>query len=307
MFLPCRGLAPLGRIGSASLEAMLRLDILRLDDADDADAHHPDSTMTWPASPVAVVTGAASGIGRAFVHGLVRRGFSCVAADRDVVGLANLAQECVDRLRLETMITDVANAGEIQRLSARSFERFGRVDLLVNCAGVLTAGLSWEIASAEWRRVIDVNLFSVVEAVRSFVPRLIAQGSGYILNVASMAAVTSGAMVGPYSVSKHGVLALSECLAREFASLGLPIGVSVVCPGAVNTNIAHQDDGQGGLANETMDFLKTVIANGMSPDELVEIVLDRVDTGEFCIFPHSEVRDSAQRRVDQLLAGRLQF
>lgn len=261
-------------------------------------------------APVAVVTGASSGIGRAFVHELRSRGYACVAADCDTIGLHRLANSDVHSARdvaLDVVTTDVSVPEDIQRLADYTFDRFGRVDVLLNCAGILSAGLSWEISSEEWRRLLDVNLFSVVDAHRAFMPRLIEQGSGHIVNIASMAAVTSGAMVGPYSASKHGVLAVSECLAREIASLGLPIKVSVVCPGAVDTGIATAQSATVESGAAAMAGLRQVISAGMSPVRLVALVLEGLDRDEFCIFPHADVRKSARRRVDQLLSGRLDF
>jgi NAD(P)-dependent dehydrogenase (short-subunit alcohol dehydrogenase family) len=254
---------------------------------------------------VAVVTGAASGIGRAFALRLLRRGDACVAADIDRAGLASLAEEAASAAeRLSTWVTDVADPADVESLADHSFRRFGSTDLLINCAGILLTGRSWEIPLDQWRRVLEVNLFSLVHALHSFVPRLIAQGRGHIVNIASMAAVTSGALVGPYSTSKHGVLAVSECLARELQAIGSPVRVSVVLPGAVETGIARD------LAADTADdagelnrTLRDAIAEGMPADQLVDFVLDRMAAGAFAIFPHPAVCESARRRLESLLSG----
>ena len=205
-----------------------------------------------------------------------------------------------------TIRIDVSRAEDVERLAEFAFARFARVDILINNAGVLGTGLSWQTSVDEWRRIIDINLFSVIHAMHSFVPRLMEQGNGHIVNIASLAALTSGAMVGPYSMSKHGVLAISECVARELAQVGSAVRVSVVFPGAVQTNIARPLLSRGQARPERIDAaLNELIAQGMPPERLVDCVLDAVAAGAFGIFPHPEVPDAARERLEQLLGGRL--
>jgi NAD(P)-dependent dehydrogenase (short-subunit alcohol dehydrogenase family) len=255
--------------------------------------------------PVAVVTGASSGIGRAFVLVLSRRGYSCVGADLDAAGLATLSSDPISR-GAATLMTDVSRADDMERLAQFAFERFGRVDLLVNNAGVLGTGVSWQTPAEAWRRILDVNLFSVIHAMRSFVPRLVEQGTGHIVNIASLAALTSGALVGPYSTSKHGVLAISECVARELAQTGSSVGVSVVFPGAVQTNLARPLLSRNDRPASRIDqVLNELTAQGMAPEQLVEFVLTAVAAGSFGVFPHPAVRDAARARLEQRLSGKL--
>jgi len=253
---------------------------------------------------VAVVTGTASGIGRSLSLSLARRGAKIVLADINLAGLEQIYSE-VNTLGVQALVieTDVADAASLENLAQRAFAHFNRVDLLINNAGVLSSGASWELDLQSWQRVLNINLWSVIHAVRSFMPRLIEQGSpAHIVNTASMAGVTSGPWVAPYTVSKHGVVALSECLAAEMKDAGLPIKVSVVCPGPVSTNITQdlppRDTPRSGRLNA---HLRDLIHQGMSADELAEKVLAGVEAGQLWIFPHPEVRSAAEQRLHRLL------
>jgi NAD(P)-dependent dehydrogenase (short-subunit alcohol dehydrogenase family) len=256
----------------------------------------------------AVVTGAASGIGRGIAHALARRGVNLVVADVDAAGLDLVAAElgqAAPTLRILAVPTDVADAAQIDALCERAFTSLGRVDWLYNCAGILVSGASWELDEATWKRVLDINLWSAIRTARAFVPRMITQGNGHIVNVASLAGLLVGPWVSAYTVSKHGMVALSETLHREFIELGLPLHVTIVCPGPVRTAIF---DGLAQQASETHveqanQYLRQLGDNGMSPDQLAEIVLAGVDAGKLWVFPHEEALKSALRkRMNTLLA-----
>jgi len=188
---------------------------------------------------VAVVTGAASGIGLAISEAFVGESMSVVLADID----AGLLAEAVTRLEtaggnVHGIVTDVRDAEAVDRLAAGTVERFGALHVAVNNAGIVNRGLSWELSLADWERVLDVDLWGVIHGVRAFVPRLLATGEeGHVVNVASMASVTALSRLGPYAVAKHGVLGLSDVLRAELVELGAPIGVSVVMPGRTATRM----------------------------------------------------------------------
>ena len=252
----------------------------------------------------AVVTGAARGIGRSLALRLAKKGYAMAIADIDREGLRAVETE-VSALGSEVMAveTDVSSARDIQRLCDEVHAGFGRVDLLINNAGILTSGNSWEIDQETWRKVIDVNLWSVIHAAREFVPRMLQRG-GRIVNVASMGGLASGPWVAPYCVSKYGVVAFSESLAAEFAAQHIPITVSVVCPGAVSTGIA--DALEHHHANETpLDLmnssLQRMICTGTTPDDLAEDVLAQVDEGRFWILTHPEVREAVKARAAEIV------
>jgi NAD(P)-dependent dehydrogenase (short-subunit alcohol dehydrogenase family) len=186
---------------------------------------------------VAVVTGAASGIGLAIVEAFVAEGMHVVMTDVDEANLvahaARLRQGGAD---VHPLAVDVSDPDAVDRAGQAAVERFGKLHVAVNNAGIVNRGLSWELSLDQWHRVLDVDLWGVVHGVRSFVPRILASGEeGHVVNVASMAAVLPIDRLGPYAVAKHGVLGLSDVLRAELEMLDAPVGVSVVMPGLVNT------------------------------------------------------------------------
>jgi NAD(P)-dependent dehydrogenase (short-subunit alcohol dehydrogenase family) len=187
----------------------------------------------------AVVTGAASGIGLAVVEAFAGAGMHVVMADVDEDNLrshaARLAAQGADVL---AVTADVRDPDAVERVGAAALERFGKLHVAVNNAGIVNGGYSWEIPLEDWHRVLDVDLWGVIHGIRSFVPRILASGEeGHVVNTASMAAVMTMGGIGPYTVAKHGVLGLSDVLRAELVSLQAPIGVSVVMPGMIKTGM----------------------------------------------------------------------
>lgn len=185
----------------------------------------------------AVVTGAASGIGLAIVEAFVAEGMSVVMADINEELLAThagrLGGEGAD---VHPVSVDVRDPNAVDRLGRAAVDRYGRLNLAVNNAGIVNMGNSWELSLDEWHQVMEVNLWGVIHGVRSFVPLILAAGEeGHVVNTASMAAVLPLPQLGPYNVAKHGVLALSDGLRAELEALGAPVGVSVVMPGMIKT------------------------------------------------------------------------
>ena len=185
----------------------------------------------------AVVTGAASGIGLAIVEAFVGEGLRVVMADIDEVNLRTQVARLTDQgAQVHAVTVDVRDPDAVDRVGAVSIERFGKLHVAVNNAGVVTGGYSWEIPLGEWHRVIDIDLWGVIHGIRAFVPRILACGEpGHVVNTASMAAVMALGRLGPYTVAKHGVLGLSDVLRAELEALEAPVGVSVVMPGMVKT------------------------------------------------------------------------
>lgn len=186
---------------------------------------------------VAIVTGAASGIGRGAALALGSRGARVVVADLDVDGGQLVAQEIVAAGGTAIAIrVDVGDDASFEGLKARVLAEFGRVDIVMNNAGVITRGLPEYIPIEEWQRVINVNLFSVVRSHAAFLPLFIEQGSGHFVNTASFAGLMSYSYDRmPYSASKAAIVQISEGLALYAKPKG--IGVTVLCPGPVATNI----------------------------------------------------------------------
>jgi NAD(P)-dependent dehydrogenase (short-subunit alcohol dehydrogenase family) len=185
---------------------------------------------------VAVVTGAASGIGLALTEAFVDAGMRIVMLDLDDEGLTRNAARLGEPVH--AVVADVRDPDALERAGDVALERFGALHVAVNNAGIVNGGNSWELSLEEWHRVIDVNLWGVIHGVRAFVPRILASGDeGHVVNTASMAAVLPLARLGPYTVAKHGVLGLSDVLRAELQDLGAPVGVSVVMPGMVRTGM----------------------------------------------------------------------
>jgi NAD(P)-dependent dehydrogenase (short-subunit alcohol dehydrogenase family) len=202
----------------------------------------------------------------------------------------------------------VSRSQDAQNLAQYASDRFGSVDLLINAAGILTNGLSWLTPPHDWRRVLDVNLFSVVESVHHFVPRLIRQGHGTIVNIGSMTSVTSGngwpvLRVEAWSAGSERVPGPGTEIA-----IGSKVQVCIACPGAVRTAIAQElaADASSGASDWT-DALKEKIDHGMLPEEFVERVFDALNRDQFCILTHAEVGEAARQRLDQLPCGTLEL
>lgn len=198
--------------------------------------------MKLAAGQVAVVTGSASGIGRALALAFAERGMNVVLADIDEHGLVNVADEIAATGRDVAVVpTDVTDFDAVEALAAVAVDRFGTVDVVCNNAGI-AHGIRpvWEIAADEWQRMLAVNVWSVIHGIRAFVPRLIAQGSGHVVNTASMAGLTTVPQLADYVVSKHAVVALTESLRADLDATSSGVGATVLCPGPVQTPMADQ-------------------------------------------------------------------
>ena len=188
---------------------------------------------------VAVVTGAASGIGRAMAERFLSEGMAVVVADVEESGL----KTTVEQLRsgggdVEAVPTDVSDIASVQALAAAAKDRFGTFHVVCNNAGVGGhLGRVWETPLADYRWVIDVNLWGVIHGITTFVPTLVEQGEGHVVITSSLAGWSARPGLGPYAATKHAVLGLGESLRRELELTEADVGVSVLCPGLVNTNI----------------------------------------------------------------------
>jgi NAD(P)-dependent dehydrogenase (short-subunit alcohol dehydrogenase family) len=260
---------------------------------------------------VAVVTGGGGGIGAALCRGMADRGMRVVVADIDEAAATEVARGLPDATACGV---DVADASAVARLADLAFDTFGSVDLLCNNAGVFQGGLAWERSTADWNWTLGVNLYGIIHAIDAFVPRMLAQGTdGHIVNTASVAAFVSTPLSAPYVVSKAAALSLSECLAHDLASVQSRIGVSVLVPSAIDTDIAGTarvrptgfgadttDDGAS-----TVEFLRAMTAAGLDPAAVVAPVLEAVRTGTFLIPTKPSYAAQLQTRFDGLVARQL--
>ena len=187
----------------------------------------------------AVVTGAASGIGLATTEAFVAAGMRVLMTDRDEASLAEHAARLAGTgAEVRALGVDVTDPDAMERAADTAVEHFGKLHVCMNNAGIVAGGNSWELPLADWHRVIDVDLWGVIHGIHAFVPRILASGEpGWVVNTASMAAVTGLAGIGPYTASKHAVLGISDGLRAELAAIDAPVGVSVVMPGMIKTGM----------------------------------------------------------------------
>jgi NAD(P)-dependent dehydrogenase (short-subunit alcohol dehydrogenase family) len=275
------------------------------------------------AGRVAVVTGAASGIGRGLARHAASEGMQVVMADVEAPALDDAVAE-VRALGADAVgiRTDVSRADEVQALADQTFERFGATHLLCNNAGVFQAGVVWQRTQADWDWVMGVNVWGILHGIRAFVPRMLEQGAdAHIVNTASMAGLISVAYSGPYVVSKFAAAALTECLAHDLRAQESTIGVSCLVPGLVDTRIADStrnrpDEPPSEVTAPDHHFVAEVLkeqtsTGGRPPDEVAEIVFDAVRARQFWI-PTTDgfeplVRDRYDALLDRLMPPPAEF
>ncbi len=269
------------------------------------------------AGRVAVVTGAADGIGRAIAGRCAEAGMRLVLADVDR-GRLEVSRAELERAGAEVLgcPTDVSRAAEVEALAVATYARFGACHLLVNNAGVALGKPVWEATLADWEWVLGVNLYGVIHGVRAFVPRMLEAGEpGHVVNTASIAGLISPPGLGPYNVSKHGVVTLSESLHGDLAVRGAPIGVSVLCPAWVRTRIAESERHRpkaertdasrvDGVAAKVGAAVEEAVEAGIAPAEVARAVLDAVASGRFYILTHPHTKKAVQIRAEDILDGR---
>lgn len=256
---------------------------------------------------VGVVTGAARGIGRGTAEAMVAAGMRVVLADLDADRLTTTVAALRDTGAEVTGVpTDVTDPAAVAALADAAVAAYGTVHVVVNNAGICTFGTAWQTELTDWHRVFDVNLFGVVHGVRAFVPLLLANPEGgHVVNVSSMGGLITGRMIAPYTASKAGVIALSKSLRAELAMSGADIGVTVVCPGNVATEIAEHLITAAELPPEGEPMiarLKAGNALGIPPLEAGGIILDAVRENSFWALPNGAAQfPLVQKDHDELL------
>jgi len=269
--------------------------------------------MELKAGKVAVVTGAASGIGFALAERFARDGMDVVLADVDEPALHRAADR-IGALGVRTLAvaTDVSDGTAVEALATAAVERFGAVHVVCNNAGVASWADPWFGPSSAWTWVLGVNLWGVIHGVRTFLPILIRQGEGHIVNTASIAGLMPG--TGPmYSATKHAVVALTEELFTTMHVAGLPIGVSVLCPGWVRTAITDAErNWPAGLGEAPppsvasgvlMPHLQRAVDEGTPPAVVADLVAEAIAENRFWILTHPEWVELAARRWERIAGG----
>ena len=268
---------------------------------------------------VAVITGAASGMGAAMAWRFARSGMKIVVSDID----GDAATATRDALLAAghdaiAVRADVANSDDVDGLADRAYEHYGAVHLLCNNAGIVPSGrhrLVWEYPLQDWKWSLDVNLFGAVHGIRSFIPRMLAQNvEGHVVTTASVAGLVSGAGSVPYSAAKHAVVRVTEALYAGLRECGAPIGVTVLCPGLVNTRIYDSERNRptelrtaAGAAEESPELKaisERLYADAISPEEVAELVYRAVLDNQLYLLTTDSFDESIRDRLDAILERR---
>ena len=268
---------------------------------------------------VAVVTGGGSGIGAALCWRWARAGMKVVVADIDLAAAERVstALEAAEHVAIAAKV-DVSRAAEVEQLALLAYRTYGSVDLLCNNAGIVPSGRYrpiWEYPLEDWQWALDVNLMGVVHGIRSFVPRMLEQKTpAHIVNTASVAGLVSGAGSPVYSASKHAVVRATEALYASLRDLGAPIGVTLLCPGLVNTRIYESERNRpqdlrptGGAAAEVPELQAVaaeLYAHALSPEAVAEQVFDAVNADRLYQVTSDRYDDAIRDRADAILARR---
>jgi NAD(P)-dependent dehydrogenase (short-subunit alcohol dehydrogenase family) len=264
---------------------------------------------------VAVITGAASGIGRGIAERCVSAGVKVVLADVNEADLTKAEAELKAAGGTVLAVrTDVSKRSDVELLARQTIDTFGQVHLLFNNAGVTADGAKWDATWNDWEWAIGVNLWGVIHGVKVFTPLMLAQNTEcHIVNTSSMGGLVVGSLFAPYWVTKHAVVALSENLYMSMQQQNSLVKVSVLCPGCVRTNIANAERNRPAeLKNEPVEksaqmqaaldaYKAAVEIAGVPPLQVADVVLEAIRKEQFYIFPNPEWLELVQLRADKLM------
>jgi NAD(P)-dependent dehydrogenase (short-subunit alcohol dehydrogenase family) len=269
------------------------------------------------AGKVAVVTGAGSGMGKAFAKRFAAEGMKVVVAEVQRDALAVTVEELrADGAEVLGVLTDVSSAAAVRHLADRTAEEFGDVHLLCNNAGVegYLDGAVWEATDKDWTWTVGVNFWSVVHGIRVFVPRMLAHGEpAHVVNTVSMTAVIAAGNM--YGITKHAVLALTEVLARDLRERDARIGVTALCPGTIATNLFHgsrnrpthlrneQEPPGAQEGRELRERMHAVLAEGMAPAEVADKLVQAIRDNSLYLLTDHEWDELILDRHRAILAG----
>lgn len=241
------------------------------------------------AGRLAVVSGAGGGIGAGLAREAVSRGMKVLALDVDTARLAALAGS-LPHDAVRTAVVDVADA-EAVAAASEATAAWGPAALICCNAGIEFAGRTWDMTPDQWRRLQGINVDGAFHLLHAFLPATIADGRpGHVLVTSSVGGLSSGAGQAAYIVSKYGVRVLAECLRADLVEAGHPIGVSVLLPGPVRTNIFTDAAATGTAGEDLRSSLAAMLAeHGTSPDEVAALALDAVERDQFWVHPHPDL------------------
>jgi NAD(P)-dependent dehydrogenase (short-subunit alcohol dehydrogenase family) len=259
---------------------------------------------------VAVVTGAASGLGRAMALAFADEGMHVALGDVADVSdtFAQVEAKGVSALALKV---DVSKQEDVERFAQLVDRDLGGADVVCNNAGVSPLAAAWEGSLGDWQWIVGVNLWGVIHGVRSFVPRLIARGSGHVVNTASVAGLINPPGSAAYNVTKHAVVAFTETLLHDLRKRGSAVGVSVLCPAYVPTGIADSERNrptgvEPTVKSETMlareQMLKKAVASGrLSAQDVARAVVQAIKDERFYILTHPRIKGAIRARMEDIL------
>jgi NAD(P)-dependent dehydrogenase (short-subunit alcohol dehydrogenase family) len=260
---------------------------------------------------VAVITGGASGIGKALATRFAAEGMKLVLADIDDVSLRAVSAEFAESgAEVLAVVTDTSLEADLQALAAATIERFGAAHVLCNNAGVVGKGDPWRGPFSAWEWVVGINLYGVIHGVRAFLPIMEDQGEGHIINTASMAGLVALPGAAPYNVTKTGVVALSEGLFIELKANGSPVRVSALCPGFVRTNLIEGQKWADRLGDEPVatsspmgqmmdEILRQGVIDGIDAATVADEVVAAIREERFWILTHPDHRHHPVERMER--------
>lgn len=268
---------------------------------------------------IAVITGAGSGMGAAMARRFAGEGMKIVVADIDLAAAESTAAEVVAAGGEAIAVrADVASQDEVQAMADRAWDHFGAVHVLVNNAGIVPSGRYrqiWDFPLEDWRWSFDVNLMGVVHGIRSFIPRMIAEGvDGHVVTTASIAGLISGSGSPVYSAAKHAAVRATEALYASLKDMNSPIGVTVLCPGLVNTNIYRSERARPdalkpaqGIAEETPELqaiADSLYRSAISPEAVADMVFDAMQRRQFYLLTSDKYDPQVRERAEAMLERR---
>ena len=258
---------------------------------------------------VAVITGGGSGIGRALAHAFAAQGMKVVLADVNEVSMRAVEAELAEGgTEVLPVLCDTSLDAEVHALAQATLDRFGAAHVLCNNAGVAGRTDPWSGPMSSWEWVVGINLYGVVHGIRAFLPIMQDQGEGHIVNTASMAGLVALPGAAAYNATKTAVVALTEGLFLEMRGSGSPVGVSVLCPGFVKTNLVTSQQWQPRLGPEPtgpvnsigqliQTMLEDGVENGVDPAGIADQVVDAIRTDRFWILTHPDMRQAPVERM----------
>jgi len=263
---------------------------------------------------VAVVTGAASGIGRAMADRFAAAGMKVVLGDVDEVKLRSAESQMSENgADVLPVVVDISRPEGPEELARRTLEKYGAAHVLCNNAGVAGVGDQWTGPMSVWEWVVNINLYGVVHGIRSFLPIMLDQNEGHIVNTASMAGLVAMPGFGPYNASKHAVVAISEGLFLELKAKGVDVSCSCLCPGFVKTNLMTNIQWTDRLGDKPKDIVDPISAminqalhvgveTGIPATDVAEQVHDAIVNDRFWILTHPDFRSAPVERMQRAAA-----